>query len=87
MTKQVFLGYRNVIGHLIKKPPIGHSLIEEFTDEVEEWCKNNMKGYVWPVYHRFDEVDENGKVQGYARWEFCFQNEDDIWLFKLFHVG
>ena len=84
---QIFLGYRPLVGHLIKVPPIGEPIIQDFTDEVAEWCAHNLKGEAWPIYHRYEHPDEHGVMRGWARWEFLFDYEEDIVLFKLFHIG
>lgn len=83
----VFLGYRNQIGHLIRKPPAGHpQIVNEFSQEIEEWCEENLSGPAYPEYVYYLKPDENGKVRQYGRYEFVFSNERDATLFKLFHV-
>jgi len=83
----VFLGYRNQIGYLIRKPPAGQpQIVEEFSQEIGEWCEENLSGPAYPKYVHFLKPDENGNFRQYGRYEFVFSNEDDAALFKLFHV-
>jgi hypothetical protein len=82
---QVFLGYRPVMAHVLFKAPPGESqIVEELCPEIEEWCKNNLKGTVTPVYAKVTKPNDDKE---YRRWEFEFSNEDDIPMFKLFHIG
>lgn len=82
---QVFLGYRPVMAHVLFKAPPGEpQIVEAFCPEVDEWCKHNLRGTVSPVYVEVKKPNDNGR---YFRWEFEFSNEDDIPLFKLFHIG
>lgn len=78
---QVFLGYRNVVEHLLTETRVGG--VEEFTKEVEEWCDYNLRGGAYPTYVYF--LDEEGKHRG--RYEFVFFCEEDVVLFKLFWIN
>lgn len=86
---QVFLGYRNVMGHVIKKTPAGSPEGSDFTDEIREWCDYNLSGPCWPIYVVFDseDPDEKGRTRTYGRFEFKFQNDHDAALFKMFWIG
>ena len=90
---QVFLGYRDVMEHVIARRPRpdggGWHEVEEFADEVQEWCDTNMSGPCWPIYVHFEREDPNepGRMRTYGRYEFCFQNDRDATLFRLFWVG
>jgi hypothetical protein len=83
---QVFLGYRPVMAHVLFKAPRGEpQIVEQFCPEVEEWCKINLKGWAQPVYVEVKKPEEpNGR---FFRWEFEFEFEEDIWLFKLGFIG
>lgn len=82
----VFLGYRNQIGHLIRKLSVQPQIVNEFSQEIEEWCEENLSGPAYPEYVRIFKTDENGNMRQYGRYEFVFSNESDAALFKLFHV-
>lgn len=83
---QVFLGYRNVIGHLIDVE-YDDGRHDIFKPEVAQWCRDNLSGPAMPYYHMWYETDEDGRERGKGRIEFEFANLDDAALFKLFWVG
>lgn len=89
---QVFFGYRDVMEHVIKKKPRpggGSYESEEFADEVQEWCDANLNGPAELVYVHFqrEDPDEPGTMRTYGRYEFCFTDDRDATLFKLFWIG
>lgn len=80
---QVFLGYRNIIGHAIGRKD-NHFV---FTPEAQQWCDDNLNGPAYPVYQSVTTTNSKGEPCQGARIEFVFQDDRDAALFKLFWTG
>lgn len=83
---QVFLGYRRLVEHLVEVE-YDDGRQYSFTNEVAQWCRDNLTGPATPYYHVWYETDADGEERGFGRIEFEFETLDDAALFKLFWVG